>query len=111
LLSYSLYTDIFDDYYRENLGTEWVQMRGEAMRILQEEADLEEIVRLVGVDALGTRERLTLETARSLREDFLHQNSFHEVDTYASMPKQFKMMTLIMLFHHECQRVLSRGRI
>ncbi|MEW5919462.1 MAG: V-type ATP synthase subunit A [Bacillota bacterium] len=109
LLSYSLYTDIFDDFYRENLGNEWVEMRGESMRILQEEADLEEIVRLVGVDALGTRERLTLETARSLREDFLHQNSFHEVDTYASLQKQFKMIGLIMLFHHECQRALERG--
>ena len=109
LLSYSLYTDTFDDYYRENFGSEWVEMRGEAMRILQEESDLEEIVRLVGLDALGAKERFTLETARSLREDFLHQNSFHEVDTYASLQKQFKMMTLIMLFHHECQRALEQG--
>ncbi len=109
LLSYSLYTDVFDDYYREKVGGAWIEMRGESMRILQEEADLEEIVRLVGVDALGTKERLTLETARSLREDFLHQNSFHEIDTYASLQKQFKMMELIMLFHHECQRALERG--
>ena len=109
LLSYSLYTDTFDEYYRNNFGTEWVEMRSEAMRILQEEADLEEIVRLVGVDALSEKERLTLETAKSLREDFLHQNSFHEVDTYASMEKQFKMMKLIMLFHHECKRATERG--
>lgn len=109
LLSYSLYTDIFDDFYREKMGNEWVEMRGESMRILQEESELEEIVRLVGVDALGTRERLILETARSLREDFLHQNSFHEVDTYASLPKQFRMLGLIMRFHHECRHALERG--
>jgi V/A-type H+-transporting ATPase subunit A len=109
LLSYSLYTDSFDDYYSGQVGGEWVEMRGAAMRILQEEAELEEIVRLVGVDALSTRERLTLETAKSIREDFLHQNSFHEVDTYASMEKQFKMIGLIMLFHRECRRALERG--
>jgi len=109
LLSYSLYTESFDDHYREHIGPEWVQMRGEAMRLLQEEAELEEIVRLVGVDSLSTRERLALETAKSIREDFLHQNSFHEVDTYASMEKQFKMLKLILLFHHQCQRALERG--
>ena len=109
LLSYSLYTDTFDDYYRNNIGSEWVELRSEAMVLLQEEADLEEIVRLVGVDALSTKERLTLETAKSIREDFLHQNSFHEVDTYASLEKQFKMMRLIMHFHHEAKRASERG--
>lgn len=109
LLSYSLYTETFDEYYRNRIGAEWVEMRGVAMRILQEEAELEEIVRLVGVDALSMRERLTLETAKSIREDFLHQNSFHEVDTYASLEKQNRMMKMIMLFHHECQRTLDRG--
>ncbi|NLM51721.1 MAG: V-type ATP synthase subunit A [Firmicutes bacterium] len=109
LQSYSLYTDNFDDFYRERIGSEWAQMRTEAMRILQEEADLEEIVRLVGQDALSKRERLTLETARSIREDFLHQNSFHEVDTYASLEKQYKMMKLIMLFHQEALRAIDRG--
>jgi V/A-type H+/Na+-transporting ATPase subunit A len=109
LLSYSLYTDTFDDFYRNSLGGEWVELRGEAMRILQEEAELEEIVRLVGVDALSQKERLTLETAKSIREDFLHQNSFHEVDTYASLQKQFKMIKLIMLFHHEAKRAAERG--
>ena len=109
LLSYSLYTSTFDDYYRNNFGSEWVELRGEAMRLLQEESDLEEIVRLVGVDALSEKERLVLETSKSIREDFLHQNSFHEVDTYASMEKQFKMMKLIMLFHHEAQRATERG--
>ncbi|MBT9167314.1 MAG: V-type sodium ATPase catalytic subunit A [Syntrophomonadaceae bacterium] len=109
LLSYSLYTDTFDDFYRNNLGGEWVELRGEAMRILQEEAELEEIVRLVGVDALSQKERLVLETAKSIREDFLHQNSFHEVDTYASLEKQFKMIKLIMAFHHEAKRAAERG--
>ena len=109
LLSYSLYTESFVDFYREQAGSEWVQLRTAAMRILQEEAELEEIVRLVGVDALSEKERLTLETARSIREDFLHQNSFHEVDTYASLTKQFKMMKLIMHFHHEAQRGAERG--
>lgn len=109
LLSYSLYTDTFDDFYRNSVGGEWVELRGEAMRILQEEAELEEIVRLVGVDALSQKERLTLETAKSIREDFLHQNSFHEVDTYASLQKQFKMIRLIMQFHHEAKRATERG--
>ncbi|MBS3897364.1 MAG: V-type ATP synthase subunit A [Dethiobacter sp.] len=109
LLSYSLYTDTFDEFYRNNLGSEWVDLRGEAMRILQEEAELEEIVRLVGVDALSQKERLVLETAKSIREDFLHQNSFHEVDTYASLEKQFKMIKLIMAFHHEAKRAAERG--
>jgi V/A-type H+-transporting ATPase subunit A len=109
LLSYSLYTETFDDFYRNRVGNEWVELRGEAMRILQEEAELDEIVRLVGVDSLSQKERLTLETAKSIREDFLHQNSFHEVDTYASLEKQFKMMRLIMLFHHESKRATERG--
>ncbi len=109
LQSYSLYIDDFTDYYREKIGSAWVELRAEAMRILQEEAELEEIVRLVGMDALSDNERLTLETARSIREDFLHQNSFHEVDTYASLEKQFRMINLIMLFHHEAQRALKRG--
>ncbi|NLN06737.1 MAG: V-type ATP synthase subunit A [Firmicutes bacterium] len=109
LQSYSLYTDSFSDYYREHFGTSWEEYRTEAMRILQEEAELEEIVRLVGQDALSERERLTLETARSIREDFLHQNSFHEVDTYASLEKQFRMIKLIMHFYHEAQRGVERG--
>jgi V/A-type H+-transporting ATPase subunit A len=109
LQSYSLYTDNFSDYYREHFGTSWEEYRTEAMRILQEEAELEEIVRLVGIDALSDRERLLLETARSIREDFLHQNSFHEVDTYASLEKQLRMMKLIMLYHQEAQKALERG--
>jgi V/A-type H+-transporting ATPase subunit A len=109
LTSYSLYTNNFNEFYKEEVGSEWVEMRVEAMRILQEESELEEIVRLVGIDALSERERLLLETARSIQEDFLHQNSFHEVDTYASLEKQFRMMKLIMLFHQEALRAIERG--
>ena len=109
LTSYSLYTDNFTEYFKEKVGSEWSEMRVEAMKILQQEAELEEIVRLVGIDALSDAERLLLETARSIREDFLHQNSFHEVDTYASLEKQFRMMKLIMLYHHEAQKAIERG--
>ncbi|MDK2784433.1 MAG: V/A-type H+/Na+-transporting ATPase subunit [Bacillota bacterium] len=109
LLSYSLYLDNIDASLRERLGNEWVEMRTEAMRLLQEEAELQEIVRLVGVDALSPRERLTLETAKSVREDFLLQNAFHDVDTYCSLEKQKRMMRLILLLYHECQRALDKG--
>lgn len=111
LLSYSLYLENIDPYLRELLGDRWIEMRREAMRLLQEEAELEEIVRLVGVDALSPRERLTLETAKSIREDFLHQNSFHEVDTYTSMRKQFRMLELILSFHHEALKVVEKGEL
>lgn len=111
LLSYSLYLENIDPYLREHLGEQWIEMRREAMRILQEEAELEEIVRLVGIDALSPRERLTLETAKSIREDFLHQNSFHEVDTYTSMRKQFRMLELILNFHHEALKLVEKGEI
>lgn len=96
-------------YYRETLGEKWNEMRREAMRILQEEAELEEIVRLVGIDALSARERITLETAKSLREDYLHQNATHEIDTYSSLQKQFRMLDLILTFHHEALRALEKG--
>ncbi|MFA7663741.1 MAG: V-type ATP synthase subunit A [Clostridia bacterium] len=99
LQSYSLYTERLADWDTEEIGPEWNSLRKYCMRILQEEAGLEEIVRLVGIDALGERERLTLETAKSIREDFLHQNAFHEVDTYASLKKQLRMLKLLVLFH------------
>jgi V/A-type H+-transporting ATPase subunit A len=86
-----------------------VDLRGEAMRILQEEADLAEIVRLVGVDALSPSDRLTLEVARSIREDFLHQNAFHEVDTYTSLEKQYEMMKLVLHFGSAASEALDRG--
>ncbi|MGM0688568.1 MAG: V-type ATP synthase subunit A [Bacillota bacterium] len=111
LLSYSLYLDNVAAYFRDTIGEEWNDMRREAMRLLQEESELEEIVRLVGVDALSARERLILETAKSLREDFLHQNAMHEVDTYSSLQKQFSMLEMILLFHHEATAVIEKGEI
>lgn len=99
LQSYSLYTEKLADWYTEQTGSEWNSLRRYCMRILQEEAGLEEIVRLVGIDALGERERLVLETAKSIREDFLHQNAYHEIDTYASLKKQLRMLKIIVLFH------------
>lgn len=79
------------------------------MTLLEEEDKLKEIVRLVGIDALSKSERMVLETSKSIREDFLHQNSFHEVDTYASMDKQFKMLRNILTFHRLGMQVLTRG--
>ena len=98
--SYSLYGDSMGDWYKDNVAQEWEENRAKALRILQEEAQLEEIVRLVGIDALSYADRLTMETAKSLREDYLHQDAFHEVDTYASLKKQFMMLKLIL----ECDK-------
>ena len=111
LNSYSLYQEggSFDRYFSENVGPDFVELQRNAMRLLQKEADLEEIVRLVGVDSLSSVERLTLETARSIREDFLHQNAFHEVDTYASMAKQYRQLRVIMRSHQTFQRALDNG--
>ncbi len=108
LRSYSLYLENVAAYFRETVGEQWNQMRREAMRLLQEEAELEEIVRLVGVDALSARERLVLETAKSIREDFLHQNAMHEIDTYSSLDKQFAMLEMILAFHHEAGALIDK---
>lgn len=108
LQSYSLYLDDVKDWWTENVSEKWRSYRDEAMRILQEEAELEEIVRLVGVEALSNRDRLLLETAKSLREDFLHQNAYHEIDTYTSSEKQFKMLELILDLHHWALDALER---
>ena len=97
--SYSLYLDNIDDFLKENLGKDWTKMRQEGMKLLQQETDLLEIVRLVGLDTLSVSDRLILETAKSIREDFLHQNAFHEIDTYTSLKKQYHMLKLIMLLH------------
>ncbi|NLY62168.1 MAG: V-type ATP synthase subunit A [Clostridiales bacterium] len=109
LESYSLYLDRLSQWMRDEISEEWNQLRDEAMRLLLEESELEEIVRLVGIDALSLKDRLILETARSIREDYLHQNAFHEVDTYTSLNKQFKMLKLILEFHHLGQRALDAG--
>ena len=109
LTSYSLYSDRLGDWYQENVDEEWTALRAETMKILQEEASLDEIVRLVGMDALSPADRLTMETAKSIREDYLHQNAFHEVDTYASLKKQFKMLKLIIENDKLCRNALSKG--
>jgi V/A-type H+-transporting ATPase subunit A len=109
LQSYSLYLDDVKDWWSHEVSEKWRTYRDEAMRILQEEAELEEIVRLVGVEALSTGDRLLLETAKSLREDFLHQNAYHEVDTYSSSEKQFRMLELIIDLHHWSQETLEKG--
>lgn len=96
LQSYSLYADRMADWYSEHVDGEWSLYRERALRILQEEAELDEIVRLVGMDALSSHDRMTMEAAKSLREDYLHQDAFHEVDTYASLSKQFRMLKLII---------------
>lgn len=96
LQSYSLYADKLSDWYKNNVDDEWNLYRDKALKVLQEESNLDEIVRLVGMDALSSNDRLTMETAKSIREDYLHQDAFHEVDTYASLKKQFTMLKLIL---------------
>lgn len=109
LASYSLYADRLADWYADNVGDEWLSLRSAAMRILQEEASLDEIVRLVGMDALSPDDRLTMETAKSIREDCLHQNAFHEVDTYSSLEKQEKMLRAILTFHRLAGDALDKN--
>jgi len=109
LLSYSLYMERLGGWMKDNVSEDWVEMRQDTMNILQEESELEEIVRLVGVESLSVKDRFTLETARSIREDYLHQNAFHEVDTYTSMNKQRKMLGLILEFHVLGQKALEEG--
>jgi V/A-type H+-transporting ATPase subunit A len=109
LTSYSLYVDRMTDWYAANISKDYNAYRTEMMKILQEEAELEEIVRLVGIDALSPRDRVTMEVARSLREDYLHQDAFHEVDTYATMMKQFRMLKLILDYYHMAQDAVRKG--
>ena len=109
LQSYSLYVDRLEGWFNDAVSPDWSGMRQEFMRILQEESELEEIVRLVGVDALSWKDRLTLEVARSIREDYLHQNAFDEVDTYTSLEKQYRMMRLILSYYRRGQAALEAG--
>lgn len=109
LISYSLYADKLSDWYNENVSADFSKLRTFMASILQEESALDEIVRLVGSDALSYKDRLTLETARSIREDFLHQNAFHEVDTYASLKKQYKMLKIIYDFYRVGGDVIKNG--
>ena len=108
LTSYSLYADNMAAWFDEQVPShDWTAMRGQIMRLLQEEAELDEIVKLVGMDALSPADRLKLEAARSVREDFLHQDAFHEVDTYTPIIKQYDMMKLILLYYQQATDALS----
>lgn len=107
LTSYSLYADKMESWYNENVDSKFGSLRAKAVRILQEEAELDEIVRLVGIDALSFEDRVVMETSKSIREDYLHQNAFHEVDTYTSLNKQYRMLKLILDCHDEFNRALS----
>lgn len=109
LTSYSLYANQLGNWFNENVNSEWTALRSRIMRLLSEEAELEEMVKLVGMDALSAEDRLKLEAARSIREDFLHQLAFHEVDTYTSLDKQFLMMKLVISFYDESFRCLKNG--
>jgi V/A-type H+-transporting ATPase subunit A len=109
LESYSLYLDILDEWISSRIAKDWNELRADTMRLLQEEAELEEIVRLVGVDALSPSDRLVLEAAKSIREDYLHQNAFHDVDTYTSLHKQYRMLKLIMSFYYLGKKAIENG--
>ena len=109
LTSYSLYADSLGDWYNNNVSADWMKNRARFMEILHDEAELKEIVKLIGMDALSANDRLKMETARSIREDFLHQLAFHEVDTYTSLKKQLYMMKLILNFNDEAAAVLEKG--
>lgn len=109
LISYSLYLDVVKDHWADTVASDWYELRQEAMSILQREAELQDIVRLVGMEALSPQDRLVLETARSIREDFLHQNALHEVDTYTSPKKQYLMLKNIMNFYKISSKLLEEG--
>ena len=109
LTSYSLYVDTMAKWYNTTVAPDWMECRARIMHILQEEAELEEIVKLVGMDALSSPDRLKLEAARSIREDFLHQNAFHETDTYTPLEKQYLMMLLVLSFFDEGMSALDKG--
>ncbi|MBZ9570353.1 ATP synthase subunit A [Methanobrevibacter sp. TMH8] len=109
LQSYSLYVDSVQEWWKESVGGDWRSLRDEAMVLLQKESELQEIVQLVGPDALPDSEQVTLETTRMLREDFLQQNAYHEVDTYCSPSKQFELLNTIVSFQREANKALERG--
>ncbi len=109
LTSYSLYADSLGSWFNENVSEEWTTLRARLMALLSDEASLDEIVKLVGMDALSPTDRLKVETARSIREDFLHQLAFHEVDTYSSLRKQYLMMKLVLRFYDGSLDALKKG--
>ena len=109
LTSYSLYLDNMEKWFNEKVAPDWMTGRQKMMSLLQDEAELEEIVKMVGMDALSAGDRLKMEAARSIREDFLHQNSFHEVDTYSSLKKQYLLMKLVVAYYEQGVEALEKG--
>jgi V/A-type H+-transporting ATPase subunit A len=109
LNSYSLYIDDIAEHVNQEIAKDFIDLSKEAMRLLEQEAELQEIVRLIGVDALSPEDRLILEGARSIREDFLHQNAFHEIDTYASLEKQYRMLSVCVYYYGHAREALGRG--
>lgn len=109
LTSYSLYVDKMEKWFNSHVEPDWMSMRGRIMQILQKENELNEIVQLVGMDALSAPDRLTLEAARSIREDFLHQDAFHEVDTYTPLQKQYQMMKMVLSYYDFSNDALQKG--
>ena len=109
LTSYSLYLDSMGPWFDQNVAPDWMSTRQKLMSLLQDEASLNEIVKMVGMDALSPSDRLKMEAARSIREDFLHQNSFDEIDTYTSLQKQYYMMKLVYAFYEQGAKALAQG--
>jgi V/A-type H+-transporting ATPase subunit A len=109
LQSYSIYVQNLEAYWKQNVAADFAQLRSEALRLLQQEAELEEIVRLVGVESLSFKERFVLEITRSIREDFLQQNAFVEIDTFTTLRKQYLMMKVILVYYQEGMKALDQG--
>jgi V/A-type H+-transporting ATPase subunit A len=109
LTSYSLYADNLGYWFNENVNADWTKLRTRMMGLLSDEAALDEIVKLVGMDALSATDRLKMEAARSIREDFLHQLAFHEIDTYSSLKKQYYMMSLVLSYYDGCLDALNQN--
>ena len=110
LLSYSLYHENLEEYFKAGISEEFIGLRKEAMRLLEEESSLLEIARLVGLESLSDEDKLKLESAKSIREDFLHQNAFHELDTYTSLKKQYSMLKLILDLHKAMLSLIKTGK-
>ncbi len=109
LSSYSLYHDNLAGFFRNEVAENWEELRTEAMSLLQKEAELNELVRLVGIDSLSSQDRVVLETTKGIREDFLHQSAFDPDDAYTRLSKQYRMLDVIIQLHHACLRALERG--
>ena len=109
LNSYSLYKDRLSDWFSQNVAPDWMQTTGEAMKLLQQESELNEIVKLVGVDALSPSDRMVLEAARSVREDFLQQDSFSDTDSYTPLSKQYGLLKTILAFYEKTKAAVAQG--